>query len=167
MSRFQPGVPAVSCEAHAASRMRSRPRTFDQVGIAWQHGRFGDTGAATGIRTEPVADDSGPCVTDSGISFTVRVQRVVRRIPPGRVIAYGGVAALIGVPRAARRVGQVMSNLPDGTDVPWWRVVNASGGISLRGDRGLLQRRMLEAEGVCFGPGDRIDWESHGWRVVP
>jgi methylated-DNA-protein-cysteine methyltransferase-like protein len=97
-------------------------------------------------------------------SFADRVKRVVRRIPPGKVIAYGGVAAILGAPRAARGVGNVLSTLPEGTDVPWWRVVNASGAISIHGYPGLLQRMMLEAEGVRFGRRDRIDWRRFGWR---
>ncbi|HEX6924231.1 MAG TPA: MGMT family protein [Longimicrobiaceae bacterium] len=101
---------------------------------------------------------------DAEIAFATRVERLVRRIPPGRVIAYGGVAALLGVPRAARGVGHVLSTLPEGTDVPWWRVVNARGCISLHGYPGLLQRMMLEAEGVRFGRGGRIDWKEFGWR---
>ena len=98
-----------------------------------------------------------------GPSFSTRVQRLVRRIPRGRVLAYGGVAALLGTPRAARGVGHVLSALPEGSDVPWWRVVNARGGISLHGYPGLLQRMMLEAEGVTFGRGGYIDWKRYGW----
>lgn len=101
---------------------------------------------------------------EAEIPFTIRVQRLVRRIPSGRVIAYGGVAALLGVPRGARGVGHVLSALPEGTDVPWWRVVNARGSISLHGYPGLLQRMMLEAEGVRFGRNGVIDWQRFGWR---
>ena len=97
------------------------------------------------------------------IPFTQRVYRTVQRIPPGRVIAYGGVAALLGTPRAARGVGQALSSLPEGTHVPWWRVINRKGEISLPDYRGLLQRRLLEAEGVRFGHGGRVDWKRYGW----
>lgn len=98
------------------------------------------------------------------LPFAERVYRVVRRIPPGRVIAYGGVAALLGVPRAARGVGHALATLPEGSDVPWWRVVNGRGAISLHGHPGMLQRLMLEAEGVSFGRRGLIDWGSFGWR---
>jgi len=114
-------------------------------------------------------DETSPSRTRRGAGkeappFARRVQRLVRRVPAGRVIAYGGVAAMLGVPRAARGVGHVLSTLPQGSDVPWWRVVNARGAISLHGHPGLLQRMMLEAEGVQFGRGGRIDWDRFGWR---
>ena len=59
-----------------------------------------------------------------GADFISRVLDVVASIPPGRVMTYGDVAAALGS-RAARAVGQVMSHY--GSDVPWWRVVRASG----------------------------------------
>ena len=98
-------------------------------------------------------------------TFAQRVHRAVERVPPGRVIAYGGVAALLGVPRAARGVGAALNALPPGSPVPWWRVVNARGAISLPAPQGRLQRALLEAEGVRFGPGGRIDWKRYGWRL--
>lgn len=97
--------------------------------------------------------------------FSRRVYRIVHRIPPGRVIAYGGVAALLGNPRAARGVGHALSTLPEGATVPWWRVVNGRGTISLKHHRGLLQRSLLEAEGVRFERGGRIDWKKYGWQA--
>lgn len=97
-------------------------------------------------------------------SFATRVQRLVRTVPPGRVVSYGGVAALMGTPRAARGVGQALNTLPAGSDVPWWRVVNRNGEISIRDERRLLQRALLEAEGVRFGAGGRIDWKRFGWN---
>lgn len=102
-----------------------------------------------------------------GETFSARVQRLVRGIPPGKVIAYGGVAAMLGVPRAARGVGNVLASLPEGSDVPWWRVLSARGEISLHGYPGLLQRMMLEAEGVTFARGGRVDWQRFGWRPEP
>ena len=98
--------------------------------------------------------------------FTSRVFALVRRIPRGRAASYGGVAAMLGTPRAARGVGTALSGLPSDTDVPWWRVVNRNGEISIKGDPGLaaLQRKLLEREGVRFDRRDRIDWESYGWK---
>lgn len=98
--------------------------------------------------------------------FAERVYEVVRRVPPGRVVSYGGVAALLGRPRAARGVGRALRELPDGSDVPWWRVVNHAGEISLgRLDplAARLQRILLEAEGVEFDDLGRIDWGRFGW----
>jgi methylated-DNA-protein-cysteine methyltransferase related protein len=98
----------------------------------------------------------------SDAPFTTRVVAVVRRIPYGRVAAYGDVAALLGAPRAARGVGHALSSLPHGSDVPWWRVVNARGEISLKGLAGRIQRTLLEQEGVRFS-GGRIDFRVHRW----
>lgn len=100
--------------------------------------------------------------------FTARVYRTVRKVPPGRVVSYGGVAALLGQPRAARGVGQALHALPEGSDVPWWRVVNRNGEISIRGivHGPQLQRALLEAEGVHFDRAGRIDWKRFGWDGV-
>lgn len=97
-------------------------------------------------------------------SFSERVYRVVRRVPAGRVIAYGEVAALLGAPRAARGVGSALAAMPEGSSVPWWRVVNARGEISLAHHRGRLQRSLLEAEGVRFARGGRVEWDRYGWK---
>ena len=91
-----------------------------------------------------------------------RVHAPVRRVPAGRVVTYGQVAALVGVPRAARAVGQAMRVCPSG--VPWHRVVNGGGTISRRGDGSgaLSQRLLLEGEGVRFLRG-RIDLRRYRW----
>lgn len=99
------------------------------------------------------------------MSFYDDVYEQVRRIPAGRVTTYGHVAALAGRPRAARTVGWALHALPDETDVPWQRVVNARGGISI-GRVGLppaLQRALLEDEGVAFEATGRIDLARWGW----
>lgn len=99
-------------------------------------------------------------------SFTERVWRLVRKCPRGRIVSYGGVAAILGTPRAARGVGQALKALPDDTDVPWWRVVNRNGEISIRSAEyaPALQRALLEAEGVKFDVRGRIDWRKFGWN---
>jgi len=97
--------------------------------------------------------------------FTEKVYQLVRQVPRGRVVSYGGIAALLGQPRAARGVGQALHALPDGSDVPWWRVVNHNGEISIKGvlHGAALQRQLLRAEGVRFNRAGRIDWKRFGW----
>ena len=93
-----------------------------------------------------------------------RIYALVRRVPAGRVVTYGQVAALAGAPRAARAVGQAMRVCPSG--VPWHRVVNGRGTISRRGDGSgaLSQRLLLEGEGVRFVRG-RIDLRRYRWPM--
>ena len=98
--------------------------------------------------------------------WTRQVYDAVRRIPRGKVASYGGVAAVLGKPRAARGVGTALKALTeDDDDVPWWRVVNRLGMISPGGTphRPQLQRKLLQKEGVRFGRGDAVDWRKYGW----
>ncbi len=94
-----------------------------------------------------------------------RIYSVVARIPRGRVATYGQVAALAGAPRHARQVGYALHDLPQGTTLPWHRVINARGEVSRRSEPGwdAFQRRLLEAEGVEFRRG-RIDLERYRWE---
>ena len=98
--------------------------------------------------------------------FTERVYALVRRVPRGRAVSYGGVAAILGSPRAARGVGTALSALPSDTAIPWWRVVNRNGEISIKGEPGAaaLQRSLLEREGIRFDARGRLDWERFGWN---
>lgn len=85
-------------------------------------------------------------------TFYDMVYAYLHHVPPGKVVTYGQVALELGAPTAARAVGYALHNLPTLSDVPWWRVVNASGKISLgsRGGAADEQRLRLEAEGVRF-----------------
>lgn len=98
--------------------------------------------------------------------FARRVEGWVRRIPRGSVASYGDVAALAGSPRAARGVGAVLNALPPDTDVPWWRVVNRAGQLSIPAELGrrALQRTLLAGEAVTFLPHGGVDLERHHWR---
>lgn len=93
--------------------------------------------------------------------FKEQVYAVVQRVPPGRVTTYGDVAAVLGNRRQARRVGWALSALsPErAKEVPWQRVINAQGRISLRDDlvRGNVQLHLLEAEGIAFDALGRCD----------
>ena len=94
--------------------------------------------------------------------FQRAVYRLVEEIPRGRVATYGQLAAILGWPRAARAVGYAMRHCPSG--LPWQRVVNASGGISLRANVGsmMTQRLLLEQDGVPVRRG-RIRLDPHRW----
>lgn len=102
----------------------------------------------------------------SRITSYEHIYRVVRRIPRGRVASYGQVATLAGLPRQARLVGYALHALPDEREVPWQRVINARGQISVRrfGGSEDLQRRLLEEEGVRFDARGRVDLARFRWR---
>ena len=88
-----------------------------------------------------------------------RIWQVVALIPCGRVATYGDVASQAGMPGGARRVGRALKCLPRDTRIPWHRVVNAQGRISLPEGSAAqyTQRERLEAEGVWFQSNGRID----------
>lgn len=116
-----------------------------------------------------IDDRPRPAPRRTGLSprFARAVYTAVRRVPPGRVVTYGQVAAMLGQPRAARAVGTALSRLPRNLSrvVPWQRVINAAGRISHKGDlfRPELQRQLLEKEGVRFSPGGQIDLKKYRW----
>ena len=99
-------------------------------------------------------------------SFQSAVYGIVARCPRGKVTSYGAVAAMAGKPRAARAVGAAMRELPEDSRIPWWRVLNSKGEIAMRdiGHGPVIQRTLLEREGVRFGSSGRIDWEKFGWN---
>jgi methylated-DNA-protein-cysteine methyltransferase-like protein len=98
--------------------------------------------------------------------FFAAVYEAVRGVPAGRVMTYGGVARLLGVPRGARAVGWALRALPRRLEreVPWHRVVGAGGRIAPRPGPGpRLQARRLMAEGVRLR-GGRVDMRRHELR---
>jgi methylated-DNA-protein-cysteine methyltransferase related protein len=97
-------------------------------------------------------------------AFRTQVLATVSKIPNGKVSTYGDVAALLGIPRAARGVGFVLGSLGDDSEIPWWRVVNREGGISIRHMGGRIQRMLLEKEGIEFDDLDRVDLTRIRWQ---
>lgn len=93
-----------------------------------------------------------------------RIYTIIRQIPPGKVATYGQIAAILGLP-TPRMVGYALSSLPVGSDVPWQRVINAQGKISLRAhsESNLLQRQLLEGEGVQFDGSSKINFSRYRW----
>ncbi len=98
-------------------------------------------------------------------NFYDAVYKLVRDIPRGRVMSYGQIATILGVPRAARAVGYAMRGCTD-PRVPWHRVINSKGEISGKGggERPLLQRGLLEGEGVAFDANDACDLKRYRWE---
>lgn len=97
-------------------------------------------------------------------TFRQRVFYIIDAVPYGKLTTYGDVARLAGSPRAARQVGGILSRLPSGSHLPWHRVVNRFGGISLIGDDFTRQRIALEAEGISVDPQGKIALEKYRWQ---
>ena len=112
-------------------------------------------------------------------NFFERVYEVVRMVPRGQVATYGQIAAIVSHRGAARTVGWALHGLPQGSDVPWQRVINAQGRISLgrkapppgpspaqtaaEGRASASQRALLEQEGVIFDDQGRVDLGRYQW----
>ncbi|MCQ2029462.1 MGMT family protein [Stutzerimonas zhaodongensis] len=111
---------------------------------------------------EPLPEHSLAAETDSR---RAAVYLVMAQIPEGKVVTYGEVASLAGLGRAARWVGRLMSQLPEGSRLPWHRVISAGGRLSLPAGTaaGHEQRMRLRAEGVTI-INDRVDIRRHGWQ---
>ena len=96
--------------------------------------------------------------------FTARAVRVIRAIPKGKVASYGLVAAVAGSPLGARQVVRVLHTLSRKERLPWHRVINSRGSISLpRGAGFEKQRALLRSEGVAVTPAGKVDMKRHLW----
>jgi methylated-DNA-protein-cysteine methyltransferase-like protein len=99
--------------------------------------------------------------SNTGGAMLLRVERVIRAIPRGKVSTYGGVARAAGIPGAARMVARILRR---GFGLPWQRVLGAGGQIKLTGDSAIEQRLRLEAEGVRFR-GRKVDMKQCEWKA--
>ena len=107
-------------------------------------------------------------------NFYIKVYKIVQQIPKGKVTSYGRIAEMIGHPNAARAVGYALSALrtPDSDSpytsltVPWFRVVNSQGRISINHRETTANRQavILQEEGVEISPNLKINLEKHLWQ---
>lgn len=100
-------------------------------------------------------------------SFKERVLEFISLVPKGMVVSYGQVAAAAGSPRAARQVGGILKALPSGSKLPWWRVVNNEGKISIKGNwvaEKETQKKMLISEGVEVGKDFILDINKYRFK---
>ncbi len=96
--------------------------------------------------------------------FTEKVINIIKTIPKGKVMTYGQIAAVAGNPWGARQVARILHSMSNTNDLPWYRVVNAKGGISLKGEGELLQESLLTDEGVQFCNGF-INLKIFGYEI--
>lgn len=97
-------------------------------------------------------------------TFTQKVIQVLKSIPFSKVVSYGQVAAYVGVPRASRQVGWILRSIKDSNSLPWWRVINSKGRISIEGNLyndKHLQKKLLESEGIVISSDFKFDIEKY------
>jgi len=94
-------------------------------------------------------------------NFAQQVFAFVYQVPAGKVATYGDIAKLAGMPSHARQVGKVLSRLPADTKLPWYRIVNSQGKISLQDERGDYQRQQLAAEGILLSAHGTISLKKY------
>ncbi len=100
--------------------------------------------------------------------FQERVYKVVENIPYGKVVSYGQVALYVGVPRAARQVGWILNQSEGKVDLPWWRVINNAGRITIKSSShndANIQRKLLISEGILVDEKYNLDIENY--RFIP
>ena len=99
------------------------------------------------------------------LTFHDRAVQVIKSIPKGKVATYGQIAALAGEPRGARQVVRVLNTSSEKHKLPWYRVINRNGQVSLPPGGGYeLQKSMLEKEGVKFGLDDTVNLKRFQWQ---
>ena len=97
--------------------------------------------------------------------FTARVVAIIKSIPEGKVLTYGRIAAQAGNSRGARQVAWILHSSSTKFDLPWYRVINRQGEISPRPSfDGIMQRQLLEDEGVVFDGHGKVDLAKFLWH---
>ncbi|MFQ5834457.1 MAG: MGMT family protein [bacterium] len=98
-------------------------------------------------------------------SFYQRVKDIIKKIPKGKVATYGQIAAFAGNHRAARQVAWVLHSSSRKYELPWHRIVNSQGRISLKSNHGYeIQKELLKKEGITFDQNGRIDFKNYLWN---
>ena len=88
--------------------------------------------------------------------FETALYNTLANLPKGKLTSYGLLAKRCGYPNYARHVGKVLSKLPEGSSLPWFRVVNSQGKISLSGDGFIRQAQKLAAEGITINENGKV-----------
>ena len=98
--------------------------------------------------------------------FSLKAIKIMKNIPGGKVVTYGQVATYAGNNRGARQVVRLLNSSWEKEQLPWHRVINSKGRISLNpGDGYELQKMLLENEGIHFDENDCIDLSRFGWNI--
>jgi methylated-DNA-protein-cysteine methyltransferase-like protein len=101
------------------------------------------------------------------MDFKSQVIKIISAIPKGKVMSYGQVASMAGSPKAARQVGAVLRGVEPNSKIPWWRVINNKGEISIKGNwiaTKELQKKLLEKEGVIIDSNFSLDINKYRYE---
>ena len=110
---------------------------------------------------KPRADEE-----DAKSKFSHRVKQLIKAIPHGKVATYGQIASQAGNSRASRQVAWILHSCSEKDDLPWHRVINSKGRISLPPQGGYeVQKKLLELEDIAFKENDSIDLDKFLWRI--
>jgi methylated-DNA-protein-cysteine methyltransferase-like protein len=102
---------------------------------------------------------------ETDLSFTERAKRAIRSVPRGKVATYGLIAACAGNYRASRQVAWLLHSSSRKDNLPWHRIINSKGSISLPAGAGFEEQRMLlRAEGVSVDEKGRINLSKYLWN---
>ncbi len=96
--------------------------------------------------------------------FLAQIFAVIHQIPYGKVTTYGDIARFAVFPGYARHVGKALGNLPEGSKLPWYRVINSKGEISLKGDSLDRQKKHLVEEGIEVSDAGKIKLRIYKWQ---
>ncbi|WP_341659799.1 DNA base-flipping protein [Vibrio sp.] len=96
--------------------------------------------------------------------FLIQIFAVIHQIPRGKVTTYGEIAKLAGYPGYARHVGKALGNLPKDSTLPWFRVINSQGKISLKGENLARQRALLMAEDIEVSCEGKVALRKYRWQ---
>ncbi|GAA5416734.1 DNA base-flipping protein [Paraliobacillus ryukyuensis] len=95
--------------------------------------------------------------------FSINVVQIISGIPVGRVMTYGQIAKVAGKARGARQVARLLHTLSEKYQLPWHRVINSKGEISLKGEGAVTQKQLLEKEGVIVNHANKISLKQYGY----
>ncbi len=98
---------------------------------------------------------------------TLKIVKVIKAIPSGKVLSYGEVGNLAGYERAARQVSWTLRTQTKKHDLPWHRVIGAGGKISLKDEGALIQKQCLESEKVVVNCQGKVDMKVYNWSPTP
>ncbi len=97
--------------------------------------------------------------------FTEQVIEIIQSIPEGRILTYKGIAELAGSPNSSRQVARILHSCSEKYHLPWYRVINSQGRISLAPGAGFeTQKELLEKEGVSVSPTGEVDLKTIIWK---